>query len=159
MADELLLERRGRVLVMTLNRPEAKNAVNTPLADAMVAATQQLDEDDDLTIGVLTGADGGFSSGMDLKAFAEGGPPANFGTFLRNGAKKPLIAAIEGFALAGGLEIALTCDLLVAAKGVKLGAASKNKESMHTAMTKVNTTMSALTQHANKGGGSTNRGS
>ncbi|MEM9176032.1 MAG: crotonase/enoyl-CoA hydratase family protein [Myxococcota bacterium] len=121
MADELLLERRGRVLVMTLNRPEAKNAVNTPLADAMVAATQQLDEDDDLTIGVLTGADGGFSSGMDLKAFAEGGPPANFGTFLRNGAKKPLIAAIEGFALAGGLEIALTCDLLVAAKGVKLG--------------------------------------
>ncbi|MGB0621540.1 MAG: crotonase/enoyl-CoA hydratase family protein [Myxococcota bacterium] len=121
MADELLLERRGRVLVMTLNRPEAKNAVNTPLADAMVAATQQLDEDDDLTIGVLTGADGGFSSGMDLKAFAEGGPPANFGTFIRNGAKKPLIAAIEGFALAGGLEIALTCDLLVAAKGVKLG--------------------------------------
>ena len=121
MADELLLERRGRVLVMTLNRPEAKNAVNTPLADAMVAATQQLDEDDDLTIGVLTGADGGFSSGMDLKAFAEGGPPANFGTFLRTGAKKPLIAAIEGFALAGGLEIALTCDLLVAAKGVKLG--------------------------------------
>ena len=121
MADELLLERRGRILVMTLNRPEAKNAVNTPLADAMVAATQQLDEDDDLTIGVLTGADGGFSSGMDLKAFASGGPPANFGTFLRNGAKKPLIAAIEGFALAGGLEIALTCDLLVAAKGVKIG--------------------------------------
>lgn len=121
MSDEILLERRGRVLVITLNRPEAKNAVNGPLADALVEATKELDGDDGLTIGVLTGADGGFSSGMDLKAFAEGGPPANFSVFLQNGAKKPLIAAIEGFALAGGLEIALTCDLLVAAKGVKIG--------------------------------------
>jgi len=121
MSDEILLERRGRVLVITLNRPKAKNAVNAALADALVAATQELDNDDDLTIGVLTGADGGFSSGMDLKAFANEGSPANFQTFLENGSRKPLIAAIEGFALAGGLEIALTCDLLVAAKGVKIG--------------------------------------
>ncbi len=121
MANEILTERRGRILIITLNRPEAKNAVNGALADALVAATKQLDEDDDLTIGVLTGADGGFSSGMDLKAFAKEGPPAGFNTFLQEGSRKPLIAAIEGFALAGGLEIALTCDLLVAAKGVKVG--------------------------------------
>ncbi len=121
MSDEILLERRGRVLLITLNRPKAKNSVNAALADALVAATEQLDTDDELTIGILTGADGGFSSGMDLKAFASEGSPANFQTFLENGSKKPLIAAIEGFALAGGLEIALTCDLLVAAKGVKIG--------------------------------------
>ena len=121
MANEILTERRGRVLVITLNRPEAKNAVNSALADALVAAMNELDNDDELTIGVLTGADGGFSSGMDLKAFASEGAPAAFQTFLENGARKPLIAAIEGFALAGGLEIALTCDLLVAAKGVKVG--------------------------------------
>jgi enoyl-CoA hydratase len=121
MANEILTERHGRVLQITLNRPEAKNAVNGALANALVAAMKTLNEDDDLTIGVLTGADGGFSSGMDLKAFATEGPPAGFNVFLENGSRKPLIAAIEGFALAGGLEIALTCDLLVAAKGVKMG--------------------------------------
>jgi enoyl-CoA hydratase len=121
LANEILTERRGRVLVITLNRPEAKNAVNSPLADALVAAMNELDNDDELTIGVLTGADGGFSSGMDLKAFAKDGAPAGFQTFLQNGARKPLIAAIEGFALAGGLEIALTCDLLVASKGARIG--------------------------------------
>ncbi len=121
MADEVLTERRGRVLVVTLNRPEAKNSVNTALATGLVAAMKDLEEDDGLTAGVLTGAGGGFSSGMDLKAFATEGPPKGFDTFIKNGAKKPLIAAIEGFALAGGLELALCCDLLVAAKGVKLG--------------------------------------
>ena len=121
MADEVKKERRDRVLVITLNRPEAKNAVNTALAQALTAAIEELDGDDGLTAGVLTGAGGGFSAGMDLKAFATEGPPRGFDTFLRNGAKKPLIAAIEGFALAGGLEIALSCDLLVAAKDVRLG--------------------------------------
>jgi enoyl-CoA hydratase len=121
MSTEILTERHGRVLQITLNRPEAKNAVNGALAEALVEATRTLDEDDELTIGVLTGADGGFSSGMDLKAFASEGPPAKFNLFLENGSRKPLIAAIEGFALAGGLEIALTCDLLVAARGVKMG--------------------------------------
>ena len=121
MANEILTERHGRILQITLNRPEAKNSVNNALADALNDAIKVLDEDDDLTIGVLTGADGGFSSGMDLKAFASEGPPAGFSVFLQNGARKPLIAAIEGFALAGGLEIALTCDLLVAARGVKMG--------------------------------------
>lgn len=121
MADEVLTERRDRVLLITLNRPKARNAINTALAGALIAAIEELDSDDGLTAGVLTGAGGGFSAGMDLKAFATEGPPKGFDEFLRNGAKKPLIAAIEGFAVAGGLEIALTCDLLVAASGVKLG--------------------------------------
>jgi len=121
MADEVLTERRERVLLITLNRPDARNAIDTALAGALVAAIDELDTDEGLTAGVLTGAGRGFSAGMDLKAFATEGPPKGFDEFLRNGAKKPMIAAIEGFAVAGGLEIALTCDLLVAAKGVKLG--------------------------------------
>ncbi len=121
MADEVLTERRERVLLITLNRPDARNAINTALTRALTAAIDELDTDEGLTAGVLTGAGRGFSAGMDLKAFATEGPPKGFDEFLRNGAKKPMIAAIEGFAVAGGLEIALTCDLLVAAKGVKLG--------------------------------------
>ena len=127
MAQEILTERHGRVLLITLNRPEAKNSVNTALGLALVAAMQELDSDDGLTAGVLTGADGGFSAGMDLKAFASEGPPKGFNDFLQKGSQKPLIAAVEGFALAGGLEIALTCDLIVAAKGVKLGIPEVNK--------------------------------
>ncbi|MDJ0867285.1 MAG: crotonase/enoyl-CoA hydratase family protein [Myxococcota bacterium] len=121
MADEVLTEVRGRVLLITLNRPEARNAVNTALGTALVAAIRQLDEDADLSLGVLTGAGKGFSAGMDLKAFASEGPPQGFSEFLQNGSEKPLIAAVEGFALAGGLEIALTCDLIVAARGVPVG--------------------------------------
>ncbi|MCP4036123.1 MAG: enoyl-CoA hydratase, partial [bacterium] len=121
MADEILVERRNRVLVITLNRPEAKNSVNGPLADALNAAIEELDGDAGLTAGILTGADGGFSSGMDLKWFAKQGPPAGFSRFLQEGSNKPLIAAIEGFALAGGLEMALSCDLLVAANDVRFG--------------------------------------
>ena len=127
MSDVILTETRGRVRIITLNRPKAKNSVNSELGEAMVAAIADLDGDDGLTAGVLTGADGGFSAGMDLKAFAKEGPPKGFGDFIRDGAKKPLIAAVEGFALAGGLEIALTCDLIVAAKGVKLGIPEVNK--------------------------------
>lgn len=121
MSDEVLTERRERVLLITLNRPKAKNAVNTALAQGLTAAIDELDGDDGLTAGVLTGAGGGFSAGMDLKAFATEGPPVGFDKFLREGAKKPLIAAIEGFALAGGLEIALSCDLLVAANDIRVG--------------------------------------
>ncbi len=127
MADEILTETRGRVLLITLNRPEAKNSVNSALGQALVATIESLDEDDALTAAVLTGADGGFSAGMDLKAFAKEGMPKGFGQFLEKGSKKPLIAAVEGFALAGGLEIALTCDLIVAARGVKLGIPEVNK--------------------------------
>ena len=119
--NAVLTETRGRVLLITLNRPEAMNAVNTDLAQGLISAVEQLDTDDGLTAGVLTGNGRGFCSGMDLKAFATGGPPKGFDQFLENGARKPLIAAIEGFALAGGLEIALTCDLLVAAEDAKIG--------------------------------------
>ena len=119
--NAVLTETRGRVLLITLNRPEAMNAVNTDLAQGLISAVEQLDTDDGLTAGVLTGSGRGFCSGMDLKAFATGGPPQGFDQFLENGARKPLIAAIEGFALAGGLEIALTCDLLVAAEDAKIG--------------------------------------
>lgn len=121
MSDEVLTEQRGRVLLITLNRPEAMNSVNSALAQALLAAIERLDTDPGLTCGVLTGAGRGFSAGMDLKAFAAGEPPVGFDTFIRDGAQKPLIAAVEGFALAGGLEIALSCDLIVAAEGVKLG--------------------------------------
>lgn len=126
MADEVLTEVRGRVLLITLNRPDQMNAINTELAQGLLGAIDQLDSDDGLTAGVLTGAGRGFCSGMDLKAFAAGGPPVGFDDFLRNGSRKPLIAAIEGFALAGGLEVALTCDLLVAAEGVKIGIPEAN---------------------------------
>jgi enoyl-CoA hydratase len=127
MSDEILTETHGRVLLITLNRPKAKNSVNSALGLALNAAIDELDSDDDLTAGVLTGADGGFSAGMDLKAFATEGMPKGFNTFLQKGSQKPLIAAVEGFALAGGLEIALCCDLIVAAKGVKLGIPEVNK--------------------------------
>ena len=121
MSDAVLTEARGRVLLITLNRPEAMNAINTDLAQGLLAAVQELDTNDGLTTGVLTGAGRGFCAGMDLKAFASSGPPKGLGDFFEQGSKKPLIAAIEGFALAGGLEMALSCDLLVAAENVKFG--------------------------------------
>ncbi len=121
MADEVLTEVRGRVLLITLNRPDAMNSFNTALSVALLDAVKMLDETDTLTLGVLTGAGRGFSSGMDLKAFAVEGPPKGFSEFIENGSKKPLIAAVEGFALAGGLEIALSCDLIVGAENAKFG--------------------------------------
>ena len=100
MANEILTETRGRVLLITLNRPEAKNSVNSALGQALVAAIEALDADDGLTAGVLTGAGGGFSAGMDLKEFAvEGRTPKGFDRFLQSGSQKPLIAAVEGFAV------------------------------------------------------------
>lgn len=117
----VLTEQHGRVLLITLNRPDAMNSVNSALGTGVIDAIARLDSDDNLSVGILTGAGRGFSAGMDLKAFLAEGMPKGFMEFIRDGSQKPLIAAIEGFALAGGLEIALTCDLLVAAKGVKLG--------------------------------------
>lgn len=119
--DAVLTERRGRVLLVTLNRPDAMNAINGALSEGLVAAIEELDTDKGLSAGVITGSGRGFCSGMDLKAFAAGENIGPFMEFIRTGAKKPLIGAVEGFALAGGLEMALTCDLLVAAEGAKLG--------------------------------------
>jgi enoyl-CoA hydratase len=117
----VLVERRGRVMVITLNRPQAMNAINGALSNGLLNAVRELDEDDSLTAGVITGNGRGFCSGMDLKAFARGEDIGQLITFIQSGASKPLIAAIEGFALAGGCEIALTCDLLIASKGAKIG--------------------------------------
>jgi enoyl-CoA hydratase len=121
----VLTERRDDVLLITLNRPEARNAVNLPLAEGVAAALDALDADDDLTVGVLTGAGAGFCAGMDLRAFVSGERPwvgdRGFAGIVQRASRKPLIAAIEGFAVAGGFEIALACDLIVASKGAKLG--------------------------------------
>jgi enoyl-CoA hydratase len=122
----VVTERRGRVLLITLNRPEAMNSINGALSHGLWAAIKELDSDPGLTAGVLTGAGRGFSSGMDLKAFARGEDIGPMMEFIQKGAEKPLIAAVEGFALAGGLELALSCDLLVASKGAKLGIPEVN---------------------------------
>ncbi len=119
--EAVLVERRDRIMVITLNRPEAMNAINGALSHGLMNAVKELDADDSLTAGVITGNGRAFCAGMDLKAFARGEDIGPLGTFVRSGANKPLIAAIEGFALAGGCEIALTCDLLVASKGSKIG--------------------------------------
>jgi len=121
----VLTERRGNVLLITLNRPDARNAVNAALAAGIAGALDELDSDRALALGVLTGAGKGFSAGMDLKAFVAGESAwvgdRGFAGIAQRASSKPLIAAIEGFAVAGGFEIALACDLIVAAQGARLG--------------------------------------
>ncbi len=123
--DPVLTERRGGVLLITLNRPDARNAINLDVAEGIAAALEELDADDTLSVGVLTGAGKGFSAGMDLKAFVSGKRPwvegRGFAGIVRRSSRKPLIAAVEGFAVAGGLEVALACDLIVASTGTRLG--------------------------------------
>jgi enoyl-CoA hydratase len=121
----VLTERRGGVLVITINRPEVRNAVNGAVAQGIAEALDTLDADQDLQLGILTGAGGFFCAGMDLGAFVKGESPwfgdRGFAGIAQRSARKPLIAAIEGFAVAGGFEVALACDLIVAAEGAKLG--------------------------------------
>jgi enoyl-CoA hydratase len=126
MSDEAILtEERDGILVVTINRPDARNAVNGDVATGMAAALDRLDAEDDLRVGIVTGAGGYFSAGMDLKAFVQGQSPyagdRGFAGITQRASKKPLIAAVEGFALAGGFEIALSCDLIVASREARFG--------------------------------------
>lgn len=126
-ATELVLvERHEGVLTITINRPAQKNAVNHEVAVQLGSALDRLDADPELSVGVLTGAGGTFCAGMDLKAFAAGEVPTlpgrGFGGLTRADVRKPLIAAVEGWALGGGFELALGCDLIVAANDARFGA-------------------------------------
>src|SRR6202050_3367797 len=124
-SEAVLTERRGNVLLVTINRPEVRNAVNAAVAAGIAGALEGLDSDEERSVGILTGAGGFFCAGMDLGAFVKGESPwfgdRGFAGIAQRSARKPLIAAIEGFAVAGGMEIALACDLIVAARGAKLG--------------------------------------
>ena len=123
--EEVLTEVRDGVLIVTINRPEAKNAMSKAAAEGIAAAMDRLDGEDDLRVGILTGAGGTFCSGMDLKGFLRGESPTvegrGFGGVVQAPPKKPLIAAVEGYALAGGLELMIACDLVVASSGAKFG--------------------------------------
>ena len=112
----------GDVLVITLDRPEVKNAIDSHMSRGVLAALAALDTDDGLRVGVLTGAGGSFCAGMDLKAFARDGLPEGIDDVFRHGCRKPLIAAIEGVAVGGGLELALVADLLVASSEARFGS-------------------------------------
>jgi enoyl-CoA hydratase len=123
--SEVLTDKQDGVLIITINRPEAKNAVNQAVAQGLAAAMEQLDADGRLNAGIITGAGGTFCSGMDLKAFLCGELPSvkgkGFAGFIEAPPKKPLIGAVEGYALAGGMEIAIACDLLVANDKAQFG--------------------------------------
>jgi enoyl-CoA hydratase len=124
-SERVLVEANDGVMVVTINRPEVRNAIDTATAEAIAEAVTELDARQDLTIGVLTGTGGTFCAGMDLKAFLAGERPVvpgrGFAGLVERPPDKPLIAAVEGAALAGGFEIALACDLIVAAENVKFG--------------------------------------
>ena len=125
MSGEVLVERHGAVQVITINRPEARNALNGAVAAGVRDAVDELDADAGLRAGVLTGAGGTFSSGMDLKAFLAGDVPSFPGRGLcgitQTPPRKPLVGAAEGWALAGGFELLLACDLVVAGASARLG--------------------------------------
>jgi enoyl-CoA hydratase len=124
-SQRVLTERRGPILVVTINRPEARNAFDNESSVAMSAAMDLLDDEDGLFVGVITGAGGNFSAGADLKAAARGGPrtPLERGGFgiMKRPPRKPVIAAVEGYAVGGGFEMCLSCDLIVAARDAKFG--------------------------------------
>jgi len=121
----VLSARRDGVLLVTINRPRVRNAVNLAVAEGIAAALDELDGDDELRVGIITGAGGTFSAGMDLKAFVQGERPhvegRGSGGIVQRPPDKPLIAAVEGPAVALGFEIVLACDLVVAARDARFG--------------------------------------
>ena len=127
MSEEqpVLVDVADGVMTVTLNRPKAKNAANKALSEGVAAAMDELDGNDDIRVAILTGAGGTFCAGMDLKAFVSGEMPMvegrGFAGLTEAPPAKPLIAAVEGFALAGGLELMISCDLVVAADNAKFG--------------------------------------
>jgi enoyl-CoA hydratase len=125
MSHTVTSERDGPVLVITICRPELRNAIDRATSEAIAQAMDELDSDPDLRVGILTGAGGHFCSGMDLKAFLRGErvelPGRGLAGIIETPPRKPLIAAVEGYALAGGCEIALACDLMVAADNAQFG--------------------------------------
>jgi enoyl-CoA hydratase len=125
VTNEVLVQRHGLVQVITINRPDERNAVNRAVSLGVAAAIDELESSNDLRVGVLTGAGGSFSSGMDLKGFMQGDNPGIEGRGLcgitETPPRKPLIAAVEGWALAGGFELLLACDLVVAGDTARFG--------------------------------------
>lgn len=125
MSDEVLVSVEDGVMIVTLNRPKAKNSVNKAVAVAIAKAMDELDSNDEIRAAILTGADSTFCAGMDLKAFVSGEFPVvkgrGFAGLCEQPPQKPLIAAVEGYALAGGCELALSCDLIVVADNAKFG--------------------------------------
>ncbi|MGQ0698707.1 MAG: crotonase/enoyl-CoA hydratase family protein [Panacagrimonas sp.] len=125
MSEEVQVVVADGIMTVTINRPAARNAVNRAVAMGIAEAMQQLDANDAIQAAILTGAGGTFCSGMDLKAFVSGElpivPGRGFAGIAEAPPLKPLIAAVEGFALAGGFEIAISCDLIVSADNAKFG--------------------------------------
>jgi enoyl-CoA hydratase len=125
MADEVLVEEKDGTLIITINRPEVRNAYNRAVSLAVCAAIDEFEASPELRVCILTGAGGTFCAGMDLKAFLRGEVMRIEGRgslgITQTRLKKPLIAAVEGYALAGGFEIMLACDLVVASRDAQFG--------------------------------------
>lgn len=123
--EKVLVAREGAILTVTINRPERRNAIDRETSLALADAFDLLDSDNTLSIAILTGAGEHFCAGMDLKAFVAGErvelPGRGLAGLTQAPPRKPLIAAVEGYALAGGFEIALACDLIVASETAQFG--------------------------------------